>query len=318
MASTPSAATSLCRFSIFFSMLVLLCMSCHAQLSFMFYDESCPNALTAIKTSIRIAVSRKRQMAASLIRLHFHNCFNRGSVRGYEVIDYEKSEVEKICPGVVSCADIVAVATRDASVAVGDPSWMVKLGRRDSTTVSPSLTSSDLPSFREGLEKLESVFPTTSKGLSVRDMVALSGRNNADVPFSAYVMQVLTLLRQAQCFTFRERIYSNGSDIDAEFASTHKRRCPARGDNATMALLDVVTPDSFDNNYFKSLMQKKGLLKSDQVLFSGGSTDNIVSEYSKKPASFKLDFAAAMVKMGDISLLTRSSGQIRRICSSLN
>ncbi|KAG6601713.1 Peroxidase 52, partial [Cucurbita argyrosperma subsp. sororia] len=78
-------------------------------------------------------------MAASIIRLHFDDCFvqgcdvsillddtpsmigeqnaapNRNSVRGYRVIHKAKSEVEKICPDIVSCVDIFAVAARDAS-----------------------------------------------------------------------------------------------------------------------------------------------------------------------------------------------------------
>lgn len=56
---------------------------------------------------------------------------------------------------------------------VGGPSWTVKLGRRDSTTASASLASSDLPRFTASLQSLIDLFDT--KGLSERDMVALSG-----------------------------------------------------------------------------------------------------------------------------------------------
>lgn len=98
---------------------------------------------------------------------------NNNSVRGYEVIDDAKAQVEKLCPGVVSCADVLTVAARDASVAVGVPSWTVKLGRRDSTTGNPAQAVTDLPFFEADLETLITDFDR--KGLSVRDMVALSG-----------------------------------------------------------------------------------------------------------------------------------------------
>ncbi|XP_010654887.1 lignin-forming anionic peroxidase [Vitis vinifera] len=300
---------------------------CEAQLSSKFYDNTCPKALSTIRTAIRTAVSRERRMAASLIRLHFHDCFvqgcdasillddsatiqseknapnNNNSVRGFEVIDNVKSQVESICPGVVSCADILAVAARDSSVAVGGPTWTVKLGRRDSTTSGLSQAAANLPSFRDGLDKLVSLF--SSKGLNTREMVALSGSHT---------------IGQARCVTFRDRIHDNGTNIDAGFASTRRRRCPVDNGNGddNLAPLDLVTPNSFDNNYFKNLIQRKGLLQSDQVLFNGGSTDSIVTEYSKSRSTFSSDFAAAMVKMGDIDPLTGSNGEIRKLCNAIN
>lgn len=40
------------------------------------------------------------------------------SVRGYHIVDDIKSQVEVMCPGIVSCADIIALASRDAVVLV--------------------------------------------------------------------------------------------------------------------------------------------------------------------------------------------------------
>ncbi|KAJ8564833.1 hypothetical protein K7X08_001293 [Anisodus acutangulus] len=159
-----------------------------------------------------------------------------------------------------------SVRARDASTAVGGPSWNVKLGRKNSTMANRTVANIDIPSPFDSLDTLISRF--SKKGLSAKDMVALSGAHT---------------IGQSQCSSFRNRIY-NASDIDASFASTRRRQCPKNGGNGNLASLDLVTNKKFDNNYFKNLMQRKGLLQSDQVLFSGGSTYSIVSKYSNDPS----------------------------------
>lgn len=46
-----------------------------AQLSPNFYTRKCPLALTTIKTVVTTTVLSDRRMGASLLRLHFHDCF---------------------------------------------------------------------------------------------------------------------------------------------------------------------------------------------------------------------------------------------------
>ncbi|CAN1749600.1 Lignin-forming anionic peroxidase [Linum perenne] len=308
--------------------LILLNATQHCQsadLSPQFYAAKCPQALAAIHSTVQTAIAKDRRMAASLIRLQFHDCFvhgcdasvlldqtststqtektaipNRRFTKTFKVIEDAKSRIERLCPGVVSCSDIIAVAARDASASVEGPTWDVKLGRRDSDSAFLSLANSDIPGPKSDLQTLISDFQ--KKGLTARDMVALSGAHT---------------LGFAQCFTFRDRIYDNGTKavnkiIDSDFARKKKKACPAEGGDRYLAPLDTVTPKSFDNNYFKTLMRKKGLLESDQVLYSGGSTDGIVEEYSRDGGKFSTDFAAAMVKMGDIGVITGSDGQIRK------
>ncbi|KAJ8751578.1 hypothetical protein K2173_016824 [Erythroxylum novogranatense] len=309
-------------------LVILTGKSSSAELCKDFYSKSCPKLFRTVKSVVKSAVSKERRMGASLVRLFFHDCFvngcdgsillddtpcfrgeqtagpNNNSVRGYNVIDQIKSKVEHVCPGVVSCADIVAIAARDSTVLLGGPNWNVKLGRRDAKTASfyDANNTGVLPSPRANLSTLIKLFG--DKGLSPKDMVALSGAHT---------------IGQARCVVFRDRIY-NRTNIDSSFAKTRQANCPrttGSGDNK-LAPLDVKTANFFDNAYYKNLIHKKGLLNSDQVLFNGGSTDSFVRTYSSNPDAFYSDFVSAMIKMGDLDPLTGCKGEIRKKCSRVN
>ncbi|CAI8612909.1 unnamed protein product [Vicia faba] len=294
------------------------------QLSTDFYSTTCPGALVTIKNEVDSAVSTEARMGASLLRLQFHDCFvqgcdasvllddtssftgektagpNAGSLRGFNVIDTIKSKVEALCPGVVSCADIIAIAARDSVVALGGPSWNVQLGRRDSTTASLSSANSDLPGPDSDLSDLINAF--SNKGFTTKEMVALSGSHT---------------IGQGSCRFFRNRIY-NEDNIDPDFATSLQANCPTTGGDDNLSPIDTTTPNTFDNSYYKNLQDQKGLFHSDQVLFNGDSTDSDVDQYSSDASSFATDFGNAMVKMGSLNPLTGTSGQIRTDCKFVN
>ncbi|XP_059462744.1 cationic peroxidase 1-like [Corylus avellana] len=317
--STPSIPTTTKLVFLLFSLVVGMAS---AQLSSTFYDTSCPNALSTIKSAVVAAVGKEARMGASLLRLHFHDCFvqgcdasvlldgssgeksagpNANSLRGFDVIDTIKTQLESACAGIVSCADILTVAARDSVVALGGPSWVVPLGRRDSTTSSQSAANTDLPAPTLDLADLITAF--SNKGFTTKEMVALSGSHS---------------IGQARCITFRTRAY-NETNIDATYKTSLQSQCPSTGGDDNLSPLDVTTPNTFDNAYFTNLISNKGLLHSDQQLFTtGGSTNAQVNTYSANSATFGTDFANAMIKMGNLSPLTGTSGQIRKNCRTIN
>ncbi|GLU15149.1 hypothetical protein SLE2022_316670 [Rubroshorea leprosula] len=304
------------NFKFLFRLISLLIATASAQLSSNFYATTCPNALTTIKSAVASAVKKEARMGASLLRLHFHDCFgcdasillddtanftgekntapNANSMRGFAVIDIIKSQLENLCPGVVSCADILAVAARDSIVALGGPSWTVLLGRRDSTTASQSAVNSNIPSPLRDLTTQLYMF--TNKGFTANETITLLGSHT---------------IGQARCTFFRTRIY-NETNIDSTFATSLRKNCPATGGDNNLAPLDATSPTSFDNAYFKNLLNEKGLLPVDQQLVNEGIIYSQITEYSNNEETFRTDFANAMVKMGSLSPLTGLNGQIRK------
>lgn len=105
--------------------------------------------------------------------------------------------------------------------------------------------------------------------------------------------------------------------MNATFAGRLRRTCPAAGTDRRTPN-DVRTPNVFDNMYYVNLVNREGLFTSDQDLFADAATKPIVEKFAADEKAFFDQFAVSMVKMGQISVLTGSQGQVRRNCSARN
>ncbi|KAH9608987.1 hypothetical protein KSS87_016713 [Heliosperma pusillum] len=299
-------------------------LNVHGNLDPNFYSQTCPQALSIVKQGLEEAIANEARVGASLLRVHFHDCFvdgcdgsilldssatiqsekqaipNNNSARGFEVVDQIKCKLEAACPGIVSCADILAIIARDAVVHYGGPTWEVRLGRRDSVTANPAGANMAIPAPFFNLNNLTSSF--AAQGLSFKDMVVLSGAHT---------------IGDARCTNFRAHI-ENDSNIDPTFAAFLEQICPKMGNDDVLQPLDVQTQFVFDNRYYQNLVVKKGLLHSDQQLFNGNRADTLVLIYAIDQSKFFDDFVKSIIKMGNINPLTGSEGEIRFNCHKPN
>ncbi|EPS69576.1 hypothetical protein M569_05190, partial [Genlisea aurea] len=164
-----------------------------SKLSVGFYADSCPNAEMTVKNAVREASQLDPSLPAKLLRLLFHDCFVEGcdasvliqgnetemtdpfneSLGGFSIIDSIKRLLEVFCPGIVSCADIIALAARDSVEITGGPSVRIPTGRKDGRISSASNVKPNVVSANFTSNQTADVF--FAKGLSVDDLVTLSG-----------------------------------------------------------------------------------------------------------------------------------------------
>lgn len=125
---------------------------------------------------------------------------------------------------------------------------------------------------------------------------------------------------KARCSSFIGRFQgtSVSNDGDIAFLQSLQQLCSVSGNNA-LAQLDLVTPATFDNQYYVNLLSGEGLLPSDQVLVTeNDDTRAIVETYVENQYAFFEDFKNSMVKMGNLGPLTGNNGEIRRNCRLTN
>ncbi|XP_052204695.1 peroxidase 50-like [Diospyros lotus] len=188
-----SLAVSLCFFSY----------SASAQLKQNYYANVCPNVENIVKDAVTKKFQQTFATVSGTLRLFFHDCFVQGcdasvivvstannkaekdhpdnlslAGDGFDTVIKAKAAVDAVssCRNKVSCADILAMATRDVIALAGGPSYAVELGRLDGLSSTASSVDGKLPQPGFGLDKLTSMF--AANGLSRTDMIALSGKQN--------------------------------------------------------------------------------------------------------------------------------------------
>ncbi|KGN64946.1 peroxidase 60 [Cucumis sativus] len=275
---------------------------------------------------VTAALKRDRTLVAALLRLHFHDCFVSGcdasllldgsnsekdappnlTVRGYDLIDAVKSQLEKTCPGIVSCADIIAMATRDAVNWAGGGRYRVETGRRDALQPANII---DLP----------------GPSISVKDSIAVFSKRNLTVTEMVYLLGSHTV-GVSHCIFFKDRLYNykntGGPDptIDDQlFLNDLQTQCPEDFGDENTVFLDQNRMSSFavDNSFHRQISRRRGILEIDQQLALDPLTKDLVLNVAFR-SDFGFKFGQAMIKMGRFQVLTGSAGEIRSTCAAVN
>lgn len=105
--------------------------------------------------------------------------------------------------------------------------------------------------------------------------------------------------------------------MDETLAIDLKEICPTSNSTNT-TVLDIRTPNSFDNKYYVGLVNRQGLFVSDQDLYTDSRTRDIVKSFALDQELFFEKFVHAMLKMGQLSVLAGKHGEIRANCSVRN
>ncbi|KAL4611730.1 hypothetical protein ACB092_08G146400 [Castanea dentata] len=307
---SSTSATALCLGFILMS----FTGHCYGQLQVGFYREKCLVDVEAIVTQVVAAkFNEDPTIAPALIRMQFHDCFVKGcdasilldgnntektappnlSVRGFEVIDAAKAAVEAVCPEVVSCADIISMATRDVFALINRGyRYDVQTGRRDGLV---SLAQNvDLPSPRISVN--DSIAAFARKGLSATDMVYLLDR----------------------LYNFQNTGQPDPT-MNPWLASQLRRICPQNSAGSNTVNLDQSFQSSFIfKSYYRQILMNRGILQIDQELaldpLTSSTVQGIVASYS----DFRSKFGQAMVKLGAVEVLTGTQGEIRQSCRAIN
>ncbi|CAA0833122.1 Peroxidase 39 [Striga hermonthica] len=292
-----------------------------------FYEQSCPQAEQIVSEVINKNFQKDPTLAPALIRLFFHDCFVTGCdasilldrtptgepvekmapqngmfVHGFDALDEAKARLEAECPGVVSCADLLAFANRDSLVFTGVPSYPVPAGRRDSRASLAKNTEADVPFPESTGQEMIQLFER--KGLTVEEMVVLTGAHSVG---------------SAHCTVVAGRFRDPGkaAGIDRGYLMKMQVMTACLNDTQDIAF-DPLSQQKMDSRFYKQLLKNRALLESDQNLVNEPSANLVMRRYADDQNGWMAKFVASITKLGAIEVLTGNQGEIRRQCRAVN
>lgn len=300
------------------------------DLSYGYYNDSCPELEVIVRNALLPIFMTDPRSPAAFLRLLFHDCqvqgcdasilldydFNQGTtemassknfgIRNRESISEIKSVVEQVCPGQVSCADILALAARDSVAYSGGPYMAIPLGRKDSTTSSIRRADEELPSAALGSDGALRLF--ADKGMTIEESVAIMGGHT---------------LGTGHCINIVHRLYDSKDRVQHEemewgFEALLRLKCPTQVPltNDTFVVNDLTTL-VFDNQYYRNVVGGRGLFTVDAAIASDPRTAPIVRRFAADQAYFFRAFSSAFVKLSS-AVVPATDGQIRRRCNRVN
>ncbi|EPS61166.1 hypothetical protein M569_13628, partial [Genlisea aurea] len=317
----------------FLCLLFVLLPSAQSKLSTDYYNKTCPNFAEIVQG---VAVEKQLAIpttAGGALRLFFHDCVVGGcdasillssspfslaerdvevnkALPGdaFDLVIRAKTKLELACPGVVSCSDILAEATRDLISMVGGPYYPVRLGRKDSLQSHAADVAGHIALPNMTLSEIIDIF--AAKGFNVQEMVALSGAHT--IGFT-------------HCSQFADRIYnfSKTSQVDPtmnpDYARELRKFCENyKSDQTLAAFNDPMSPGKFDNTYYVNMQRGVALLASDQALILDPRTRPFAETYANDQNAFFQAFAHAMEKVSVLNVKTGAKGEVRRKCDVTN
>ncbi|KAK6914891.1 hem peroxidase [Dillenia turbinata] len=324
-------------------------------LEYDYYRESCPQAEQIIRAVLQRQYEVRPNVAPALLRLGCDASVlldpDEGiesekesppneTLKGFEVIDLIKSALEEVCPGVVSCADIIVLAARDCVILAGGPFYPLYTGRKDSTLAYKEVATNELPSPHDDLPKTLALF--ASRGFNERETVSLLGAHSigmihckffynrlfnfsgTEAPDPSLDLDFLNIMRMKCNNTNKPSGSLSSTSLSSSFAASPTSNFDALSPTSSpspeepgMEMDYEGVKENFGTLYYRSLLQGRGILHVDQQLTVREETADWVRAYSSDASLFRRDFATVMMKLSNLRVLTAPMGQVRLKCSKV-